>query len=83
MIKVHLPIVYYAKGNALSDLDIIERPRVVKQHVFYNIDTIAPAENETYIYTSGDVFICPKPVQEVEQIIDRARAVEFITLRNN
>jgi len=81
--KVSLPILYYSDGNALADLDIIEHTKVVKQQVFYSIDSIAPAKDETYIYSGGETFVCPKSVGEVERLIDKAKNQELITIRNN
>jgi len=83
MMKVSLPILYYYDADTLVELGIGEHTRVVKQHIFYRIDSIAPIKEETYIYSGGEPFVCPKSAIEVEQLIDKAVAQELLIVRNN
>lgn len=83
MMKVTLPILYYSGGDALSDLGVSEKPKVAAQQIFYSIDSIAPAKDDTYIYSGGETFVCPKPIHEVERIIDYMQFKELIVTKNN
>lgn len=83
MMKVTLPILYYAEGNTLTELGLSEGTKTVKQQIFYSIDSLAPVKNETYIYSGGETFVCPKPIHEVSGIIDKASVSELLIFKNN
>jgi len=83
--KLKLPIYFNTDETTTLketgiDYDIEEND--IRPVIFYHIDAIAPylegGKKYTQISLGGDVWICNKPIEKVEEMIDHAMNREFI-----
>jgi hypothetical protein len=77
--KLILPIYYIndiTKQEELLNNDYDITLCDIRQHIFYNIETIVAAKCKvsnalyTLIFIAGDSFACTLPVSQVEKLID-------------
>jgi len=83
--KLKLPIFFNTDETTTlkdSGIDYDIEENDIRFVIFYRIDAIAPyldkGKHYTQISLGGDVWICPKPMEKVEELIDRAIKHEFI-----
>jgi len=72
---------YFAAASLSDELGISESEKVIKMQIFYEISSIAEANDRgsTLIYSGGETFVSNMHIEEVELKIDKANKDELLS----